>query len=425
MKKTNDSKQTRSVKTKRILSAIAACLTAAMCMPLTSCVTSISATEVSAGYRRQTDESGRESDALWAAMSDLSFKLLGNAFGEDAGNIMISPYSIAMCLGMLTEGADGETRAQLEGLFGMDGDTLSRALYALTERLCADDDATVSVADSIWIRNGSNVKSDFLQRNADWYSAEVYQAAFDATTVKDINKWCSDNTDGMIDKVIDSISADAVMYLINAVCFEAEWQKEYKRSDISDWVFHNLDGSDANVKMLCSSDEKYIEGCDLYGFARNYEGGKFSFVGLLPTDENADIFDVARGLDGSAWLEMWRSASGRANVYIPEFKLEYKTELNDVLCALGVRDVFDPAVADLGGISDNDDIFCSKIEHKTYFELDRQGTRAAAVTYGELNATSCIVTNNKIVNLDRPFIAMIVDNESGMPVFCGVVTSIK
>lgn len=413
------------MKTKRILSAIAACLAAAMCLPLSSCVTGVSAKELSAGYERQATDSGEESEALWAAVCDFSFKILGETLGADAQNTMLSPYSIAMCLGMLTEGADGETRAQLEALFGMDSDTLARALHALTVRLSEGDDAALAVADSIWMRDGFDVKADFLQRNADWYSAQVYSAPFDSTTVKDINAWCSKNTNGMIDKIIDTVSADTIMYLINAVCFDAEWQEKYEKSDITDDIFKNRDGSESNVKMLSSSGEKYLKSNDLYGFARNYKGGRFSFVGLLPEDEDADIIDAAKKLSGATWRQMWQSSKGSTYAYIPEFKMEYKAELNGALRELGVSDVFDGSAADLSRIAGaRGALFCSKIEHKTYFELDRHGTRAAAVTWGMVNCTSADIKDIKVVKLDRPFIAMIVDNESGIPVFCGVVTSI-
>lgn len=413
------------MKTKRLLSAIAACLAAAMCLPLSSCVTGISAKELSSGYERQATDSGEESEALWAAMCDFSFKILGETLGADAQNTMLSPYSIAMCLGMLTEGADGKTRAQLETLLGMDSDTLSRALHALTARLCEGDDTALAVADSIWMREGFGVKADFLQRNADWYSAQVYSAPFDGATVKDINAWCSKNTNGMIDKIIDSISADTIMYLINAVCFEAEWQEKYEKSDIVDDIFKNRDGSESDVKMLSSSGERYLESDGLYGFSRNYKGGRFSFVGLLPKSEDADIIETAKNLSGAAWQQMWQSSKGSTYAYIPEFRMEYKTELNGALSKLGVSDVFDSSVADLSRIAGaRGDLFCSKIEHKTYFELDRHGTRAAAVTWVTVDCQSAYVEDIKVVKLDRPFIAMIVDNESGIPVFCGVVTSI-
>ncbi len=408
-------------KTKRMLSATCALLVLALCLPLASCVTRVSAAELSAGYTRSTTESGNEDDALYNALASFTFKMLDATMSDDGESIFISPYSIAMCLGMLTEGADGNTRAQLEALLGMSSDELSRALYAFTTRLC-DADSPLAVADSLWIRNGFSVKSDFLQRNADWYGAQIYNASFGEETVNDINAWCSEHTDGMIKKIIDNIESDTVTYLINAVCFDAEWQNKYEKNDILDDIFVNQNGDERAVQMLHSSGETYISSDALEGFAKNYEGGDFSFVGLLPKDETADIFEVAADLDGESWLALWRERGGSADAGIPEFKLECSLGLNDALKSFGASDMFDGFCADFGRLSD-EPTYCTEVGHKTFIELDRNGTRAAAVTWAT-NTCEAVIEEAKVVILDRPFICMIVDNASGIPIFVGVISDI-
>ncbi len=408
------------MKKRTMLSAAALLLAAIMCISLTSCV-SISAAELSEGYSRTAKDGGAESAELYTAMADLAFRLLGKTLDPDGGNSLISPYSIAMCLGMLAEGADGETRTQLETLLGMKSDALSRALYAMNARICGKD-TPLSAADSVWVREGFPVKSDFLQRNADWYGADVFAAPFDEKTVNDINSWCAGNTDGMIKKMIDSIPAETVMYLINAVCFDAEWEKKYEKRDVVDYLFYNRDGSESSVKMLRSENETFLSSDTFRGFAKEYKGGAFSFVGLLPQQRDADILDAARRLDGETWLRLWSTRAGGAVAGVPEFRYDCSVSLADALKSLGVTDMFDEASSDLGRLSD-EHTYCSDVIHKTYIELDRNGTRAAALT-GAIPNAMAMPAEDRTVILDRPFICMIVDNVSGMPVFIGVVTTL-
>lgn len=405
-----------------LVSIVCALLAAVMCISLTSCV-GVSAAELSAGYARTATDTVTEGDDIHSALTDFAFRIFAKTFDKDGGNSLISPYSIAMCLGMLTEGADGETRRELEGLLGMQSDELSRSLYALSTRI-AGNDSPLSVADSAWLRQGFPVKSDFLQRNADWYGADVFAAPFDDSTVKDINLWCKKNTDGMIENIIDSIEDGALLYLVNAICFDAEWAEKYEKNDIKDDIFHNRDGSDAEVKMLHSENEKYLSSDLFRGFAKDYKGGRFSFVGLLPRDESKDIFEAARTLDGASWLEMWKSATGGASAGIPEFSFEYSLALDGALRDLGVISAFEEEKADFSRISDSP-TYCMGVGHKTFIKLDRNGTRAAAVTWAINGAESISIRENKKVILDRPFIGMIVDNASGIPIFIGVITDLK
>ncbi len=184
---------------------------------LCSCALNISANEISAGYSRRADDEGAAGEEFYSAMSALAFSLLEGSLDPDGGNTLISPFSIAMCLSMIANGADGETLSQLETLLGMDIDTLNRAMYACAMGLVGEK-SPFGTANSIWFREkGIDVEKDFLQTNADWYGAQVYSSPFDTNTVKDINNWCARYTDGMIDKIIDEIPAETLMYLINAV----------------------------------------------------------------------------------------------------------------------------------------------------------------------------------------------------------------
>ena len=391
---------------------------------LCSCALNISANELSAGYSRRADDEGAAGEEFYSAMSALAFSLLEGSLDPDGGNTLISPFSIAMCISMIANGADGGTLSQLETLLGMDIDTLNRAMYACTMGL-AGEKSPFGTANSIWFRDtGIDVEKDFLQTNADWYGAQVYSSPFDANTVKDINNWCAKYTDGMIDKIIDEIPADTLMYIINAVCFDAEWEEKYEDDDIKDKSFTNRDGTVSSVKMMMSDGETYIASDTAEGFSKSYKGGKFSFVGLLPKDENTDINEFAASLDGEEWLRMWNSRGGSVKAGIPEFSFDFSVRLNDVLEDMGVCDMFDPAKAEFSrlGKSELGNIYCSYVMHKTFIEVNRHGTRAAAITWGAMNKESAMP---QYVILDRPFVCAIVDNATGLPLFVGTVTEIR
>lgn len=408
---------------KRIISSLSALLCIALLLPCASCMR-IKATELSAGYERTTTEPGKLDAEFIAAAADCAFKMFGKTITKDEDNDLFSPLSALLCLGMIANGANGETLAQLEELFGTDLAALNRGLYAYVNSLYSGKNCEVSIANSVWFLDDPalTVKESFLRQNADWYSAQVYKSPFDRTTVSDINSWVNKNTDGMIDKIIDEIPGDALMYLINALCFDAKWLEKYEKDDISDGIFTNYDKSEANVKYLNSEEGTWLCGEGATGFAKSYIGGKYSFVGLLP-DEGVDVYDFAQGLTGEEWLSLWNNrTSEEVKVKIPEFSYYADMKLKDVLTSLGVSDMFDGS-ADFSALGEyaGGNIYCSEVNQKTFIQVDRNGTKAAAITWGMKCGEGAPAENPKTVYLTRPFVYLIVDN-TGLPLFTGVVS---
>ena len=245
------------MKTKRISTSVLCLLLAGiMLLSCTSCAMQISAAELSKDYERKATETGEVSEAFKTAMADFSMTLFKGILTKDGENDLVSPLSAVICLAMIANGADGETKAQMEAAFGMDVDTLNRSLYAYTSSLYRAKDCKLNLADSIWFRDEENrlhVNESFLQANADWYDAQIYAAPFDQSTLKDINTWCKQHTDGMIEKMIDKIDTDTVMYLINALTFDAKWATKYEKKDVGDGHFTNYDGTQKTVQMLSSA----------------------------------------------------------------------------------------------------------------------------------------------------------------------------
>lgn len=404
-------------------------LSVMMMVTCTSCGWKINAQEISKGYTRRSGLEAKELDENFvSAMAKFSMTLFKGLVTKDEENDLISPLSAILCLAMVANGADGETKTQMEEAFGMSISDLNENLYAYTSSLYSADDCKVNIADSIWVRDDENalhVNEEFLQANADWYDAQIYSAPFDDSTVNDINKWCEDQTDGMIDHIIDEINDNTLMYLINALSFDAEWATKYEKDDIKDYQFTNYDKSKSDVKMLKSEEYRYIEADGVVGFAKDYAGNKYSIVGLLP-DESMDIYEFINSLDGDAWMKLWNSKSyDSVQVKMPEFKYSCNMKLNDTLQAMGMKNMFNEKLADFSkmGSADGGNLYCSSVCQKTFIQVDRNGTKAAAITWAVMGAKSA-APDFYYVTLDRPFVYAIVDNQTGLPLFIGAVTNL-
>ena len=224
--------------------------------------------------------------------------LLKGIFFEKKGNVLISPLSIQTALTMAANGAGGRTLTEIEEFFGSDIKNLNGQLAAITESLSKD---MLTFENSIWIRDEKGrleVKDEFLQKNKSYHKAEIFSAPFDKSTVNDINGWAKDKTDGMIDSVIEKISYDTVMILLNALTFEGKWQEPYKKMSVRDGFFTALDGEKQIVSMMHSTENTYLETDEAKGFIKQYEGMDYSFAAVLPKDDT-DISQFFKYLDGA------------------------------------------------------------------------------------------------------------------------------
>ncbi len=330
--------KSKTVSRKNILTAAVSLLLAfSLLFSCTSCTLSVSAAELSDGYSRKATGTGNVSDEFIEAMADFSLSLFRGTITKDLKNDLVSPLSALIVLAMIANGADGETRTQMESTLGMDIGTLNECLYAYVSGLYISDSCKVNLADSIWFRDSSerlHVNEEFIQTNADWYNAQIYVAPFDSTTVNDINNWVNHYSDGMIDSILSEIPDDVIMYLINALVFDAEWEEKYEKGDIKDVTFTNYDKTETSVEMLFSEESVYLYSDGIKDFAKNYSGGKYSFVALLP-NEVMDIYEYASSLTGEEWLSFWNSKEiATVQVRIPEFTYTSQMKLNDVLTAM-------------------------------------------------------------------------------------------
>lgn len=355
------------------------------------------------------------------AYNNFSAEIFKSCFDKDE-NTLISPLSVFTALSMTANGAKEETLAQFNSLLGMDIEKLNGYLYDYIENLPSSDGFKLNLANSLWIKeNYVEVKKEFVSLLSECYKANVYESAFDKNTAADINAWVSEHTDKMIKKIIDEIPEDVFMYIINAIVFDSEWKNKYEKYDIEDGYFNNSNGTNTKVQMMNSYENKYYEDSEVKGFIKEYKDG-YSFVAFLTNDAN-NFENFANSLSGEKITKMLSSfTDDSVKTVLPQFKYEYENELSEELKGLGLTNAFDKKLSDFSNINDEWRIFINRVIHKTFIDVNADGTKAAAVTAVELDAESCVI-DEKVIYLNRPFVYMIIDNSTNMPIFIGTLVN--
>lgn len=417
---------------KSVLTIISFVLVLIMAVNFAGCTGQVSAAELTAGITANK-VSGKSADDKFTKSQFEFYAKLFKACVKERKNesVFISPLSVQLALAMTGNGASGETKKQMEKLLGgtIPLDELNEYLYFYVNSLASDDEYKVKIANSIWLRDDESrlqAEKDFLQKCCDYYSAEVFKAPFDSQTVKDMNSWVSDKTDGMIKEIIDKISSESIMFLLNGVMFDAVWDEPYMDGVVSSGTFTSVSGEQRIVNMMPSGENIYLEDENATGFMKDYKDGKYAFAALLP-DENININDYVESLTGEKISAILGNAKNEmVSVKIPQFTCEFNMSLKDVLSDMGMEQAFDEKAADFSKMakSSEGNIFIGDVFHKTFITVDERGTKAGAVTKVEVKDTAA-PTQLRQVFLDRPFVYMIIDKTNNLPIFMGVLADIS
>lgn len=363
------------------------------------------------------------------AVTDFSVHLAQSSF-RDGENLLLSPLSVLCALAMTANGAKEQTLEQMEDVLGMPIDEMNKYLFWYLSSLPQGEKYRLYPANSIWFTADSRFtpKQDFLQTTADYYDADIYCAPFDDSTCKDINNWVKKRTDGMIEEILHEMMPDAVMYLINALSFEAQWSSMYEEYAVREGIFTKEDGSEQNAEMMYATEYQYLADDLATGFIKRYEGRSYAFAALLPR-EGLSIKEYLQSLTGEQLRFLLDNVqSTPVKTAIPKFETQYSAELSDVLSHMGVTDAFRPDRADFSalGTSTAGNIFISQVLHKTFLSVTEQGTRAGAVTVVEPTDGASIEPDKaQEVILDRPFVYLLIDCENGVPFFIGVMMDLE
>jgi serpin B len=347
---------------------------------------------------------------------------------EDAGkNIMVSPLSVSQALSMATNGAAGNTLTQMQDILGFKDFSLSEMNESnrevINSLLNHDSKVTIEIANSIWYKDNFSVKTGFIETNRSFYNAEV--SSFDHSQPENaknaMNKWVDEKTHGKIDKIIDEINAEDVMFLINAVYFKAKWKTEFKKKDTKPVLFKLDDGTVKEVETMIGEVELSYSNNEKFSIIKlPYGAGKFNMLIYLP-EEGYTTSDIVSEIANTNLDQMGLLTLVKRDIYLPKFEFKYENKLNDELDAMGMTNAFSPILADFSNITEitDEDIFISKVMHKTYIKTDEEGTEAAAVT--SISFTDTSIGPEETIKIDRSFLFAIVEEDTHSILFIGRV----
>lgn len=362
------------------------------------------------------------------ANTDFALSLVQKTCGSDkTENLFISPVSVSVAVAMAYQGAAGKTAREMSDALGFTGiptPELNRAMSDLRAALeHADSAVELAVANSLWANRGANFRAEFLDHNERFYGAKVATLDFsDPGAPAVINEWVRSSTNGLIDRMIESIPREAVLYLLNAIYFKGRWQEAFDPALTGDGEFHLVGGGVKTVAMMRRSGSfDYAEDAGLQVVRLPYGDGRISMTVFLPREPGAlPVF--VQGLDRGV-LDGWtaRLAHSGGEVIIPRFAIAYECALVDVLRKMGMRDPFDPSAADFSKMSEIS-LYISAVKHKSVVDVNEEGTEAAAVTSIEIRPTSVESPADRFTfAADRPFFFVIRDEVTGSLLFLGSV----
>ena len=363
--------------------------------------------------------------AVVKASNHFGFQMLKelNAHTGDS-NLCLSPLSISAALGMTWNGAAGNTALEMQNTLGFSQLTpqeINEAYQVLLQYLLSSDPKSVlEIANSIWHRQDFYVVPDFIQRNQQYFGADVMPADFnDPATVTQINNWVSNHTHGKIQEIIQFIDPMTVMYLINATYFKGEWTYRFDEKNTFTGDFTLPNGGSVQVDMMKQkADMETLSSPLVNGVRMPYGNGRYQMIALMPA-QGKTLQNVIDQLDDKMW-EGWMSSFEKTeglDLYFPKFKFEYEESLLEMLHTLGIQDALTPGIADFSGINPSMDLYISDVKHKTFIDVNEKGTEAAAVTAVEIGYTSV----GPMLNFNQPFLFFIAEKHSGFVIFSGKV----
>ena len=368
-------------------------------------------------------------DRLVAANNNFGFKLFRELSGSNPGdNVFISPSSILTALAMTYNGAEEETRSAMEEtllLQGMSMDEINAAFADLLTILeNPDPEVELAVANSLWAREGVDFNEDFLQRNRDYYKAEIAELDFsDEDAADQINAWVKEKTRDKIEEIVEApIAQETILFLINAIYFKGEWSEPFDTELTREIPFNLPDGSQKNHPVMFRKyDFRYLENDLFQAVSLPYgKNERVSMYIFLPAEgvKLEELYEDMNSTNWENWLNSFRVMEGE--VGLPRFEFDFEISLNETLKTLGMGIAFDDEAADFSGMHPIPPrLYISEVKHKTFVAVNEEGTEAAAATSVEIAVTAMPESFTMIA--DRPFFFAISDDMTGTILFMGSV----
>ena len=355
------------------------------------------------------------------------FKKVNEISGSNT-NMMVSPLSVSMALGMARNGAAGTTLDAMNstlGFAGMSDEQVNESYQHIIGTFTSlDPKVKMQIANSTWYRNGFEVEPAFISANRQYFNSEVTALDFaDPASVNTINGWVSDKTNKLIPTILDQIPADAVMYLVNAVYFKGQWKYQFETANTAQKPFTLPNGTVVQApSMNQHATFQYFKGAGFEAIELPYNQGNFVMSVLLP-DAGKSVGDIIPLLSQENWNTWSKQFADRdIQLQLPKFKYAYEEkQMKPILSGMGMGVAFDADQADFTRINPEGGLYISRVLHKSYIATDEEGTEAAAVTAVEIGVTSAGPDQVYHFTVNRPFIYFIQEKSTGTILFIGNV----
>lgn len=367
---------------------------------------------------------------LIAANNDFGFEMFGHVFSAEKSdeNIMVSPLSVSLALAMTYNGANNETKTAMEKtlkVYGLSPADINASYFDLVNDLKSlDPKVLLEIANAIYYRNNFGVENNFIKTNQQYYNAEISSLDFSSPdALKTINGWVAQKTHGKIETILDEIKPSHVMFLLNAIYFKGIWTKEFNKKSTEMKPFYLKNGSTIQAETMQRLDTLPYTSNSLFSAVQlSYGMENYNMYVFLP-EPGKNLQDIVDQLNNDNWQTWMKSFSVKQDVDIkfPKLKYDYEIKLNDVLTEMGMGVAFTGA-ADFTGINKAGGLYIDYVKHKTFIEVNEEGTEAAAVTIVAIDKNS--VGPQKIAfHVNRPFMYAITEKSTGAVLFIGTVTN--
>ena len=401
-------------KMKKALFIMATAATLASCGTATQTVQSAPTTQMSEQDFETADEANK-----------FALKMFAQMHKEEKGNdnFCLSPLSASWALSMAANGAEGTTREQMYatlGFPGNDAEKINAYQQKIIKRLSTLDPerVTVGIANSMWVNENFKIKKEFEKSNTAYYDATVKNIKFDAAAVEAINDWCSQKTNGKITEIVKEIDPMTQLFLINALYFNGRWTSTFNKKRTKEEEFTKENGEKIKVQMMHQNDKMYYyEDENVQMVMKPFGEEKFHMLFILPREGvtmDKSVQLLAENFD--TWYR--ESEKEEVNLSLPRYKAEYGKSLKSTLQSLGMSDAFTPGKANFSALS-KEGLCIGDVLQKTFVKVDEEGAEAAAVTSVALMAMAAGPPKPKNMVINRPFIYIIRERETGNILFIG------
>ena len=364
----------------------------------------------------------RSEQELVTANNDFAFNLFRVA--DTQNSTILSPISITYALGMLNNGAAGETQAQINKVLGF-GETGAEGINAfckkmLTEAPNLDKSTKVLISNTIYMNKGYELKPLFVSKANDCYHAEPETRNFaDGKTLDVINQWASDHTEKMIEKVLDKDSFDpsAISYLLNAIYFKGVWSQKFDKENTRDEAFKMETGEEKQLPIMHQEQEfYYAEDDDCQVLRLPYGNKAYSMTILLPK-EGKTVRDLVKTLNKDTWERYQRIGSAIVDVKLPRFESNTDLTLDKIMATLGMPNAFNPNLAEFPEFC-NVPTYIDMMKQVARIKVNEEGTEAAAVTVIFVKLANA-APRRVSFHATRPFLYIISEQSTGAIFFIG------